>query len=467
MNYTGNEDCLFINVHTPKMPCVRKNNVLPVMVWIHGGGFTFGSGNDDEFGPDYLIEYDVIIVTFNYRLGVLGFLSLGNSDVPGNAALKDQNLALKWVHDNIKNFGGNKYQITIFGESAGSASVHYQTLSPLSLGLFQNVIMQSGCSISNWAFQENPIQAAFNLGKVLGFMDINVGNLVSFLREQSSEILILNQRKKFDPEIGEETSFLPCKEIPGTGKNFLIEDPETVLKSQQFADVSYIIGITDKEGILMLPEIVGEPEKLIKVTGDENLKKNIPRSLCNGCDKMDSIVADVKKFYFNDSKITWENISLYVDLATDVLFTAGVKRTIDYLSVKTSVSVYVYLFTFEGKLGDTKSHISKLIDNLPKGAAHADDLGYLFHRIIIDDLTISKKSHEVKTIKRICTLWTNFAKLSDPNEENFGVIWKKYNSKSPQYLDIGYTLKTVDSDLLPNRTEFWNNAYSLYVKSNE
>lgn len=109
----------------------------PVMFWIHGGGYTTGSGNSDMYGPHYLISQDVIVVTINYRLGVLGFLTLDDPKlgVPGNAGLKDQVMALKWVQKNIRNFGGDPNNVTIFGESAGASSVHFLLLSPMAKGL--------------------------------------------------------------------------------------------------------------------------------------------------------------------------------------------------------------------------------------------------------------------------------------------------------------------------------------------
>lgn len=104
------------------------------MVWIHGGGFEGGDSSYELYGPDHLLEKDIVIVTLNYRLGFLGFLSTGDSVVPGNNGLKDQVLALKWVKDNIKSFCGNPDQITIAGQSAGAASVAYHVQSPLSRG---------------------------------------------------------------------------------------------------------------------------------------------------------------------------------------------------------------------------------------------------------------------------------------------------------------------------------------------
>uniref|UniRef100_A0A1Y1LSP7 Carboxylic ester hydrolase n=1 Tax=Photinus pyralis TaxID=7054 RepID=A0A1Y1LSP7_PHOPY len=131
----GSEDCLYLNVYTPQIHC-ESMHLKPVMFWIHGGGFVRGSGNSDTYGPDFLITQDVVIVTINYRLGILGFLNFEDPslDVPGNAGLKDQVMGLKWVRENIANFGGDPSNVTIFGESAGAASVHLLMLSPLARG---------------------------------------------------------------------------------------------------------------------------------------------------------------------------------------------------------------------------------------------------------------------------------------------------------------------------------------------
>lgn len=120
----GDEDCLTLNVYTQSIIGQR-----PVMVWIHGGAFILGSGDDDMYGPEFFVTQDVIYVTINYRLGILGFLSTGDRHAPGNYAMKDMVLALKWVRDNIANFGGDPNDVTIFGESAGGVAVHSEFVS--------------------------------------------------------------------------------------------------------------------------------------------------------------------------------------------------------------------------------------------------------------------------------------------------------------------------------------------------
>ncbi|GBP92910.1 Esterase B1 [Eumeta japonica] len=137
----GNEDCLYLNVYTPEL---TPKHPLPVMFFIHGGGYKCGSGNTEDYGPDFLVKEEVVLVTINYRVEVLGFLCLENKDVPGNAGMKDQVAALRWVQKNISTFGGDPNNVTIFGDSAGGISVGLHILSPMSKGLFQRAILMSG-----------------------------------------------------------------------------------------------------------------------------------------------------------------------------------------------------------------------------------------------------------------------------------------------------------------------------------
>lgn len=159
------EDCLFINVYTPSN--LTSTDRLPVMFYIHGGGFQEGSSSETLFGPDFLIDENVILVTFNYRLGPFGFLTLKTYDLPKNIGLKDQQYALMWVNDNIGRFGGDNSKVTIFGQSAGATSVHLHSLNLRSRRYFQRAILQSGSAITNWAYADtgyNHNEAMYQFG---------------------------------------------------------------------------------------------------------------------------------------------------------------------------------------------------------------------------------------------------------------------------------------------------------------
>jgi len=139
----GSEDCLYVNVYVPDVG--KREGSLPVLVWLHGGGFMVGDGSDLMYGPQYLLDRNVILVTVQYRLGPLGFLTLGNDILSGNQGVWDQRLALKWVRRNIEAFNGDPNRVTLFGESAGGFSVAYHLAAPAaSEGLFRAAIIQSG-----------------------------------------------------------------------------------------------------------------------------------------------------------------------------------------------------------------------------------------------------------------------------------------------------------------------------------
>lgn len=151
------------------------------MFYIFGGGFYEGNALFSEYGPHYFMEEEVVIVTVSYRLGPFGFLSTNDEVILGNAGLKDQNLALKWVQKNIHLFGGDPKKVTIFGNSAGAASVSCHILSQKSVGLFRAGIGQSGSSLTIWSYARSARSVAYQMAA-----DINS----SFNNDSSSEELL-------------------------------------------------------------------------------------------------------------------------------------------------------------------------------------------------------------------------------------------------------------------------------------
>jgi len=148
-DYTYSEDCLFLNIWTPDT--AKEGQKLPVLVYIHGGGFTGGCGHEKHFDGPVWPSHGIIGVTLNYRLGPMGFVTLPElkeeAGFTGNYGLYDQMTAIRWVKDNIASFGGDPENITIMGQSAGAASVQMQCQSPLTDGLFQKAVMSSGCGL--------------------------------------------------------------------------------------------------------------------------------------------------------------------------------------------------------------------------------------------------------------------------------------------------------------------------------
>ncbi|XP_046414130.1 juvenile hormone esterase-like isoform X3 [Neodiprion fabricii] len=137
VSFVGDEDCLNLNVYTPQISNRKNSSLLPVMAYVFGGRFLTGSTKSSVYSPAYLLNQDVVLVTFNYRLGVLGFLSTGDEVASGNWGLKDQVLALEWVQRNIRHFHGDPDRVTLFGHSSGSACVHLLTLSKLTIVFYE------------------------------------------------------------------------------------------------------------------------------------------------------------------------------------------------------------------------------------------------------------------------------------------------------------------------------------------
>ncbi|KAJ4450567.1 hypothetical protein ANN_01994 [Periplaneta americana] len=225
--------CVTRDVVDVQLPAESVDKPKAVMVWIHGGGFYMGSGNTRINGPEYLMTGDVVLVTFNYRLGALGFLSTEDGQTCSNCGLKDQAVALRWVQRNIAQFGGDPHNVTIFGVSAGGGSVHFHLLSPMSRGLFHRAIAMSGVALNPWALVEAPRDRAFRLGAVLGCHTTDSTELVRFLRSVPARELIENVEKAQTPERVNEMKVIMLAEsgssaesYPAFARNVLTEKPQ-------------------------------------------------------------------------------------------------------------------------------------------------------------------------------------------------------------------------------------------------
>ncbi|XP_063243003.1 juvenile hormone esterase-like isoform X2 [Bacillus rossius redtenbacheri] len=440
----GSEDCLYLNVYTPQLPSSSKVNLLPVMVWIHGGGFTSGSGNAPLFNPDYLVGKGVVLVTFNYRLGVLGFLGLNSSVVSRNNALKDQLAALKWVRANIAQFGGDKDHATIFGESAGAASVELQILSPATKGLFRRAISQSGSAIDRWAYTEpSPArQRAFRLGEVLGFASGDEDALSTFLKNVSASKLVESQESALLTEDvlgGITIPFMPTRE---SGKEaFLPDSPLSILKSGNYQHVPYITGFNSAEGKYFAQNFVHNSSLWTQLLNDMELFVPPELNLPLGSPQSVALAAEIKKMYFGDVTPTVDNIEELVSLYSDAYFVSGVRRSVNIRTRNYTTPLYVYRFSYVGLLS-----FSQLLqfDYPFRGASHGDDLGYLFG---VDGLQLASNSTEMTVLNQMTTMWTNFAKTGNP-AEGFASQWDIVSSSKKPYLNIDSALSTSDLDKL-------------------
>ncbi|KAG5668697.1 hypothetical protein PVAND_016626 [Polypedilum vanderplanki] len=442
----GDEDCLFLNVYTTD---VTGN--LPVLFWIYGGAYILGDGNTLIYGPDELMKENIVVVTFNYRLSVFGFLSTSDEYAQGNYGLKDMVLALKWVKENIKNFGGDPNKITIAGQSAGAVSVHHLMLSQATEGLFQQAIMMSGTALFPFSLQTNPRLKAEILAKKIGLTFNSTEELVQKLRKVSFKEIL-----KHDRGIGDQDDPLGLVPFDFTvtvepknsiDERLVTEDPEKVLLSGKFRKIPTIIGTVSKEGLFNLvknfidPTFLSDynvhPEYFVPIS--YNITKNDTNSI-------DEVANTFKKIYFDDKKITENSKDEFAIFTTDAGFKFAVDRTVRFMANNES-KIFTYEFTYDGALNFIKTI---MFLKSYSGACHADDLFYLFSPAF--PMLVWPNNHAFTVKHRLVRLWSNFIKTGNPtpndNDNLIGVQWPAYDSNK-KYLDIGHDLNVKkDSDKL-------------------
>ncbi|XP_046742019.1 venom carboxylesterase-6-like [Diprion similis] len=463
----GNEDCLYLNVYTPKLPTSGPGNLdnphpaLPVLVWFHGGGWIAGAGHSEFYNAKFLLDHDVILVTMNFRLGPLGFLSTEDMASPGNYGLKDQNQAMRWIQENIAAFGGDRNRVTIFGESAGGASVNFHMMSPLSKGLFHRGISESGTAICPWVLTRPglAIRQTRRLGQLMDCDQDDTAKLIECLRTKDAVDITATDRDFQEFGYCPMIPFRPVVEPLHPGA-FLIEDPATALKFGRQVDVPWMTGITSHEGSLKVPEIYGinngEQAKLL----DKDFEKWAPTTLMyqHHCPKEhhSEVAKRIREFYLGDLPI--DNSTRYniIDMYSDAWFNVAADNAVrDYLDTMAS-PIFYYYFAYRGDVSFSSIFGDPDHDY---GVSHADELQYLFPvgEQLFKDVTLSEES--LKIVDIITSLWANFAKSGNPTPEvtpTLPVKWLPVRTHNLEYLHIGGSQELYMAyNLLPERMQFW------------
>ncbi|XP_012282463.1 esterase B1 [Orussus abietinus] len=404
--FEGGDDCLYLNVYKPLTRRVRS---LPVMVWIHGGAFTFGCSDEFLYGPDFFMDKDVILVTVNYRLGVLGFLNLEDEVAPGNQGLKDQVQALRWVQENVSNFGGDPKNVTIFGESAGGASVHYLTLSPLAEGLFHKAICQSGVALNPWACgPREPRRSAQEIAAILGEVSTDPRVIVEFLRTVDAKTLVEAQEKMTTPERRMQT-FTPFGPGPDPwSANPFLRVPISIA-AQNGIKVPLIIGYNDREGIIFSRHLQAGSLRRLNADFEGTLNPAILESLKD----QGSTSKDLRRLYFGDRPVTSRDVDEFVDMFSDLNFLDGIYRVVN-IQRKGLAPTYLYRFSFD----NGASYMKLLINSDIPGACHADELPYLFLATGLNEI-LGVEAPEFGAIghtivQRMTKMWSDFARTGNP-----------------------------------------------------
>nr|XP_034342427.1 neuroligin 4-like [Arvicanthis niloticus] len=488
------EDCLFLNVYAPVDGADSRKSAddvagrdrgddedphdpggrKPVMVYIHGGSYMEGTGNIMD--GSVLASYGgVIVVTVNYRLGVLGFLSTGDQAAKGNYGLLDQIQALRWVEENAGAFGGDPKRVTVFGSGAGASCVSLLTLSHYSEGLFQKAIIQSGTALSSWAVNYQPARYARALGERVGCgSGADSTALVSCLRGKDAGELA---------RAGVAPATYHVAFGPTVDGDVIPDDPQILMEQGEFLNYDIMLGVNQGEGARFVDGLDldgggdGDGDGEDGVDGGGGGVSAVAFDLAvagfvddlyggggaGGGDGGAALRETVKFMYTDwaDRENPEARRKTLVALFTDHQWVAPAVATAD-LHARYGSPTYFYAFYHRCHGG---------VAEAGGDAAHGDEVPYVFGVPMVgptDVFGCNFSRNDVMLSAVVMTYWTNFAKTGDPNQpvpqdtkfihtrpNRFEeVAWSKYDPREQLYLHIGLRPRVRDH-YRATKVAFW------------
>ncbi|XP_050498648.1 juvenile hormone esterase-like [Diabrotica virgifera virgifera] len=426
-NLKLSEDCLYINVYSPQKP--GSNNLLPVLLWIHGGTFTYEAGTIEYFGPKYIMDAGVVVVTFNYRLGPFGFVGTNDGVIPLNIGLKDQRLAMEWVNKNINLFGGNPDHVTIAGESSGSLSVGYHLIGPWENGkqLFHAAIMQSGSILSGLLTQDDETNTALALGRIVNpqFTTNDTKELLNVLQNAEADDI-----QKAGIKIGVSTE----PEGPFSYGGY------AAFLSGNYKKVPVLTGFTSEEG---------GGAAFVKNEGILQLLDSDPSQLINSKINMSpearAIAGNLRKQLYTHNSSFVEDFGAFIRHLSDAFCIYGICKQVELASA--NVTNYLYRFSYKGELGGAMDVLPFLPPDVDT-VSHGEDNLYLWDDGSNSDLNKFPESDQL-VLHKFVKLYTNFVKFYNPTPEIHplldNVIWQPSEPKSLRFLNINNTLSMQEN----------------------
>jgi len=410
------EDCLYLNIWTPAKAAGEK---LPVMVWIYGGAFVAGTTSSAAFDGTNFARRGIVLVSISYRVGPLGWLahpelSREQGGTSGNYGLKDQIAALRWVHDNIAQFGGDAGNITIFGESAGGISTGMLAVSPPAKGLYAKAISESGGNFAVPSDDPGPGQGTRTMAAAEGAGVKSVEGLgvrsIAEARALSADAIMKMQ--------GSNWPIYDGKVLP--------DDPWRLYDQGRFNDMPVLIGSNSDEGGLFMRQPV-EPGQF---------EASIRRQYGEFADR-------ALATYPHDTPA--EARKAQGDMMREQVFAWPTYAWARKQSANGKGATYVYYFDH------------KTSEN-PNGALHASEIRYVFGTLQSQGGIASPTKADEKMRDEFMGYWINFARTGDPNGPGLPQ-WPRFRADNPVYMELGDKVRPI---AVPNlaQYEFWDDYYA-------
>jgi para-nitrobenzyl esterase len=419
------EDCLFLNVFTPAKTNPGQPHLLPVMFWIHGGGLVVGES--DGYDPTPLVAKGVIVVSINYRLGELGFMAHpalsaeSPTGASGNYGLMDQQAAMRWVQRNIRAFGGDADNVTIFGESAGGLSVHSELASPLAAGLFHKAIVESGA----YSLSQPSLASAQAAGTAFAAAAGCSSQTAACLRGLSVSAILAAQ-----------TASTLVPNLDG----FVL--PRTVLaalSTGQFNRVPVIEGSNHDEWRLFVAQteaVTGMPLTAAGYIPAIAATLGVPLGFAA------FVAAEYPLAAYPSPSVALGAVG------TDVVFACNARISARALSQ--FVPTYQYEFN-----DPTVPMLYFANVSFPTGAYHASELGYLFDISQTPVPNPGLTPAQQGLSDAMVGYWTQFARTGDPNSVG-APAWPAYAAMSDQFQSLQLPTPTAKTGLAADhKCAFW------------
>ncbi|XP_073820575.1 esterase B1-like [Musca autumnalis] len=386
------------------------------------------------------MQKDVVFVTFNYRLGIFGFLCFDDPElnIPGNAGLQDQVVTLKWVKENICKFNGDPNNITVFGPIAGAPSIHYLMLSPKSRGLFDTAILQSG---SAWVMADRHDWGS-KYGRVIGYHgDCYDKQVYEYLTKQSSKNLGAYYHSLL-------TEQLMMNHEPYITEDSIIAEPIIKLLPNAWGnEISFLTGGTSSEGLLVHAVTKKHPYVINNLSDFVNfLPIDVQKS--HNYKNLREMAMKLNSTYFKNKQPTFTgNLIEFLYMFGHKMFWHGIFPTMRARSKYSDkeVPTYCYRFDYDSQIYNPYRSLS-CGNSVKKGVCHSEELSYLFYNFLCGKMPVNGK--DFKCAQAMIAMWYNFALTSNPNckeiktvqctVSDFPKTWPKIENKIYQF-----TLKRV------------------------